>query len=117
MTDRHILVADDDADDRFLVKAEFEDNGILNPILFFGDGEGLLEYLAIKLSKTVPLLIFLDLKRPKLDGRDILRAVRTDNKWRPVPIIIFTTSTAPDDIRAAYDLGANCYIVKPVQLR
>lgn len=113
MTERHILMADDDADDRFLVKAAFEDNEILNPIMFFEDGERLLEYLAIQSNKTAPLLIFLDLNMPKLDGREVLQAVRTDNKWSTIPIIIFSTSNAPEDIRAAYELGANSYIVKP----
>ena len=106
-------MADDDADDRFLVKAAFDDNEILNPIMFFEDGERLLEYLTTHATNMPPLLIFLDLNMPKRDGREVLQAVRNNKNWNTIPVIIFSTSNAPEDIRAAYELGANCYIVKP----
>ncbi len=113
MSDRQILMADDDADDRFLLKAAFEDNEVPNPILFFEDGERLLDYLAKIQPENHPLLIFLDLNMPKRDGREVLLALRTNKDWNTIPIIIFSTSNAPDDIRSAYQLGANCYIIKP----
>ncbi len=113
MTNRHILMADDDADDRFLVQAAFEDNEIPNPIVFFEDGERLLEYVSCQSTETQPLLIFLDLNMPKIDGREVLQALRNNEEWHTIPVIIFSTSNAPEDIRAAYELGANCYIIKP----
>jgi len=112
MTDRQILMADDDADDRFLVQAAFEDNSILNPVVFFEDGEQLVTYLA-EGENNKPLLIFLDLNMPKKDGREVLKVLRSNAGWNSIPIIIFSTSNAPDDIISAYQLGANCYIIKP----
>lgn len=113
MNYRHILMADDDADDRFLVKAAFEDNEIPNPIVFFEDGERLLDYVSGQTEDLHPVLIFLDLNMPKRDGREVLQTLRNNRIWNTVPIIIFSTSNAPEDICAAYELGANCYIVKP----
>jgi len=106
-------MADDDADDRFLVQAAFEDNDLINRIVFFEDGEQLLEYYIAEENQDAPNLIFLDLNMPKRDGREVLRVIRKNTKWDDVPIIIFSTSNAPDDVVASYQLGANCYIVKP----
>jgi len=113
MNDRPILMADDDADDRFLVQAAFEDNKILNQILFFEDGEQLLNYFSLGDVKSIPNLILLDLNMPKRDGREVLKVLRSNVNWNDIPIIIFSTSNAPDDVVKAYQLGANCYIVKP----
>jgi CheY-like chemotaxis protein len=106
-------MADDDADDRFLVQAAFEDNGIPNQIIFLEDGEQLIDYLYLNTKEKSPLLILLDLNMPKRDGREVLKAVRNNIAWSAIPIIIFSTSNAPDDINTAYALGANSYIIKP----
>jgi len=106
-------MADDDADDRFLVQAAFDDNDLINRIVFFEDGEQLLEYYIADNSQEIPHLILLDLNMPKRDGREVLKVIRKNEKWDQVPIIIFSTSNAPDDIFTSYQLGANCYIVKP----
>lgn len=113
MSDKPILMADDDADDRFLVQAAFEDNNLSHSIVFFEDGEQLLNYLIPKEDNSKPNLILLDLNMPKRDGREVLKIIRTNEKWNDIPIIIFSTSNAPDDIVTAYQLGANCYIIKP----
>jgi CheY-like chemotaxis protein len=113
MSDKPILMADDDADDRFLVQAAFEDNNLSHSIVFFEDGEQLLNYLIPKEDNSTPNLILLDLNMPKRDGREVLKIIRTNEKWNDIPIIIFSTSNAPDDIVTAYQLGANCYIIKP----
>jgi CheY-like chemotaxis protein len=113
MNNRHILMADDDADDRFLVQAAFEDNAVANPIIFFEDGEQLLNYLSQSEDDATPLLILLDLNMPKRDGREVLKTLRSNATWNVIPIIIFSTSNAPDDVNTAYQLGANCYIIKP----
>jgi CheY-like chemotaxis protein len=106
-------MADDDADDRFLVNAAFEDNGFSNPIEFFEDGETLLRFMMTQTADRQPLLIIVDLNMPKRDGREVLQAVRNNPDWNIIPVIIFSTSNAPEDIRSAYLLGANCYIIKP----
>lgn len=113
MNNGPILMADDDADDRFLVQAAFEDNRIFDTLVFFEDGEQLLEYFNANEIQTLPDLILLDLNMPKRDGREVLKVIRQNEKWDKVPIIIFSTSNAPDDVNASYILGANCYIVKP----
>ena len=113
MTNRQILMADDDADDRFLVQAAFDDNNIPNPVVFFEDGEQLVNFLSEESQVPKPLLIFLDLNMPKKDGREVLKVLRSNSGWNAIPIIIFSTSNAPDDINSAYQLGANCYIIKP----
>lgn len=113
MTDRQILMADDDADDRFLVKSAFEDNNITNPVIFFEDGEQLIEHLSDKDKNDNPLLILLDLNMPKKDGREVLKMIRNEAAWYAIPVIIFSTSNSPDDVNFAYQNGANCYIIKP----
>ncbi|WP_221390661.1 response regulator [Dyadobacter sp. NIV53] len=113
MTDRQILMADDDADDRFLVKSAFEDNNISNPVIFFEDGEQLVNHLSEDEKKPNPLLILLDLNMPRRDGREVLRLIRSKAVWYTIPIIIFSTSNSPDDVNFAYQNGANCYIIKP----
>ena len=112
MSIRQILMADDDADDRFLVQAAFEDNEIPNQIIFLEDGEQLMDYLGSNVQGSSPLIL-LDLNMPRRDGREVLKAVRSNKSWNAIPIIIFSTSNAPDDINSAYELGANCYIIKP----
>ncbi|WP_215239583.1 response regulator [Dyadobacter helix] len=113
MNGRHIIMADDDADDRFLVKAALEDNRIKNPFVFFEDGENLLNYLFSIKDEPLPALLLLDLNMPKRDGRETLKLLRKDNRWKCIPIIIFSTSNAPEDIYSSYQLGADCYIIKP----
>lgn len=113
MPDKPILMADDDADDRFLVQAAFEDNNLTHAILFFEDGEQLVSYLTPEQEGSAPNLILLDLNMPKRDGREVLKIIRSNEKWDHVPVIIFSTSNAPDDIITAYQLGADCYIIKP----
>jgi two-component system response regulator len=113
MMSQTILMADDDADDRFLVQAAFEDNKIQYTILFFEDGEQLVDYLANSKNTKSTRFILLDLNMPKRDGKDVLRTLKSDKKLSHIPIIVFSTSKAPDDINSSYQLGANSYVVKP----
>lgn len=113
MLTQHILMADDDADDRFLVQAAFEDNKIDQKLLFFEDGEQLLDHLQDESIQGVTRFILLDLNMPKRDGRDVLRTLKADKQLSTIPIIVFSTSKAPDDINSSYKLGANSYVVKP----
>ena len=115
-----ILVADDDADDRFLVKDALQESRLANDLHFVEDGEELLDYLhrrgkyASPGTSPRPGLILLDLNMPRKDGREALREIKADPELRRIPVVVLTTSSAEADVYASYDLGANSLIVKPV---
>lgn len=115
-----VLVADDDEDDRRLIKKAWEKSGVTADLRLVEDGEELLEYLnhtgryTDPGSAPRPALILLDLNMPRKDGREALREIKADHGLRRVPIVILTTSQADEDISRSYDLGANSYITKPV---
>jgi len=116
---RCILVADDDADDRELIKVAFEENGAEVEISFVENGEELLLYLhrqgkyKEEALYPSPSLILLDLNMPKKDGREALRAIKEDMGLKLLPIVILTTSTANKDVAKCYELGVNSYMIKP----
>jgi CheY-like chemotaxis protein len=115
-----ILMADDDPDDRELTREAFVESKIANDLRFVEDGEELLDYLHRRgkyvdpASSPRPSLILLDLNMPKMDGREALREIKSDLQFRPIRVIIMTTSKAEEDILRAYDLSAASYITKPV---
>jgi CheY-like chemotaxis protein len=115
-----ILVADDDPDDRMLMKDALEESRLVNGVHFVEDGEELMDYLrhrgkfAVPGSAPRPGLILLDLNMPKKDGREVLGEIDADPLLRRIPIVVMTTSRAEEDIDYSYDLGANSYITKPV---
>lgn len=115
-----ILMADDDSDDRMLVKEAFEESRLNNEIHFAEDGEQLIDYLfrrgdfAHLKGEPLPGLILLDLNMPKKDGREALAEIKANPDLRRIPIVILTTSRAEEDILRTYDLGANSFITKPV---
>lgn len=115
-----ILMADDDADDRLLVKDALVEGKLHENIRFVSDGEELMDYLlhrgqyADAASAPMPGLILLDLNMPRKDGREALREIRAHADLRRIPVVVFTTSKADIDIEAIYDLGANSFVPKPV---
>ena len=114
-----ILMADDDADDRLMVKDAFADNNIINPIVFVEDGEQLIDYLFRSgkfqdSSHALPGMILLDLNMPKIDGREALNKIKSSHQHRHIPVIVFTTSKAQEDMVRMYKSGVNSFIVKPV---
>jgi two-component system, response regulator len=115
-----ILMADDDADDRMLVKDAFAESRLNNTLHFVEDGEELLDYLfrrgkfANLKGTPYPGLILLDLNMPKKDGREALAEIKAHPDLKRIPIVILTTSRAEEDILRTYDLGANSFITKPV---
>lgn len=117
-----ILMADDDADDRMMMKEALEENNFSHSLQFVEDGEELLDYLH-KRGKFVdekilkPSLILLDLNMPKIDGREALSHIKSHAKFRRIPVIVLTTSRAEEDIIRTYDLGVNSFICKPVHYR
>lgn len=110
-----IFIADDDADDRFLVKAAFDDSGIEDTLEFVENGVELLEELNLRLTQGNPLpqLILLDLNMPKKDGREALKELKIHPLLKKIPVVIFSTTNNPQEIARCYDLGANSYITKP----
>jgi len=115
-----LLMAEDDADDRLLVKDALEESRVLNVLHFVEDGEQLLDYLRRQgrysdpETSPRPGLILLDLNMPRMDGREALRAIKADPELRRIPVVVMTTSKAEEDIFRSYDLGASSYITKPV---
>ena len=113
-----ILLADDDPDDRLLVKEAFEENHLLNPLHTVEDGEQLMDYLyrrgRFAEYAVRPNLILLDLNMPRKSGIEALREIKSDAALRTIPVIVLTTSKAEEDILRTYDLGVNSFIVKPV---
>lgn len=117
---RLILMAEDDADDRLLVKDALTECGLAENLRFVEDGEDLMDYLLGRGQHSAPDaaprpgLILLDLNMPRKDGREVLREIRAHPDLRQIPVIAFTTSKAETDVSALYDLGANSFICKPV---
>jgi CheY-like chemotaxis protein len=115
-----VLVADDDEDDRSLIKKAWDKSRVASDLRFVEDGEELIEYLSFAgrysdpASAPRPALILLDLNMPRKDGREALREIKANSELRQIPIVILTTSQADEDISRSYDLGANSYITKPV---
>ena len=114
-----ILVADDDADDRLMIKDALEENRLANDLRFVEDGEELLDYLLCRKKYAGtgcprPGLILLDLNMPRKDGREALREVKADPSLRSIPVVVLTTSKQEEDILRTYDLGVNSFVTKPV---
>src|SRR5688572_22699197 len=115
-----ILMADDDPDDRQLTREAFEESKLGNDLRFVEDGEELLDYLYRRgkytdpESSPRPSIILLDLNMPRKDGREALKLIRSDPSFRPIRVIIMTTSKAEEDMLKSYDLSAASYITKPV---
>ena len=115
-----ILIADDDADDRMMMKEALEENNFSHDMRFVEDGEELLDYLHQRgkyLTEKVlrPNLIILDLNMPKIDGREALSQIKSNVNLKRIPVIVLTTSRAEEDIVRTYDLGVNSFICKPVR--
>jgi CheY-like chemotaxis protein len=116
-----VLMAEDDSDDRLLVKDAMAEGRWEGDLRFVEDGEELLDYLMHrgKYSQVAdaprPGLILLDLNMPRKDGREALREIKADAELRRIPVVVLTTSKAGTDISRMYDLGANSFIAKPVQ--
>jgi two-component system response regulator len=117
-----ILMADDDEDDRDLTRDALEDADYVDQMDFVADGQDLIDYLRQSgpygspenAERPRPSIILLDLNMPRMDGREALAALKSDEALRRIPVVVLTTSHDDQDVRHAYDLGANSYITKPV---
>lgn len=114
---RPILLVEDNEMDIDLTLQAFTEYAIANPIEVCRDGEEALTYIEQHASadeSRLPILVLLDLRLPKVDGLEVLRYARQQAVWRQLPIVVMTTSRENQDINTAYQLGANSYIIKPV---
>lgn len=114
-----ILIAEDDADDRFLLQTVFDERGYTEKLEFVENGVELLDFLNNVLDNksaysNFPAFILLDLNMPKKDGREALREIKSHPIFKKIPVIVFTTTKSEHEIRRCYELGANTYVVKPV---
>ncbi|MCX4095255.1 response regulator [Nocardia sp. alder85J] len=114
-----ILLVEDDPADELMTREAFQDNKIGNTLHVCTDGEKALEFLYRRGEYTDarrPDLILLDLNLPKYDGRDVLARIKADPDLASIPVVVLTTSAAEEDILRSYELHANAYVTKPVDL-
>ena len=115
-----ILLVEDEEDHARLIKQSLKKANVLNPITWVRNGVEAMEYI----TKTgqyehekppTPALVLLDIKMPLMNGFEVLKKIKTNDKYKTVPVVILTTTSLSEDIKKAMELGANDYIVKPVK--
>lgn len=116
---KKILFAEDDLNDVELTLRALEEYNIANDIEIVHDGQEALDYLYKKGKFTDrpngnPVVIFLDIKMPKVDGLEVLKHIKSDPELKTIPVVILTSSSEEQDILRSYNLGVNAYVVKPV---
>lgn len=117
---RTILLVEDNPDDVELTRRAFDESHIANTLDVVRDGVEALEYLfaegeyAGRDASDLPEVILLDLKLPRVDGLEVLRRIRADERTRLTPVVVLTSSNEEQDIIESYNLGANSYVRKPV---
>jgi two-component system, response regulator len=115
-----ILLVEDNPDDVDLTLRAFARANVANEVVVVSDGAEALEYLfatqryAHRRADDLPQVVLLDLKLPKVDGHEVLRAIRSHETTRRLPVVVLTSSNEERDILASYDLGANSFVRKPV---
>lgn len=114
-----ILMADDDDDDFMLTEKALKESKLLNKLIRVKDGEELLDYLLGRneyehQATERPGVILLDLNMPRKDGREALKEIKSNPDLNDIPVVVFTTSKAEEDIYKSYKLGVNSFITKPV---
>jgi CheY-like chemotaxis protein len=108
-----IVIVDDDSDDRGLIKDAFLENNADKDFVLLESADLFLEYLRTAADSELPSLILLDLNMPGKDGREALKEIKKDSKFRHIPVIVFSTSSLDKDRIISYELGANCFLTKP----
>lgn len=115
-----ILLVEDNPDHVLLIKEALTTNNIINEVRVVKDGEEALDYLyrrgqyADPQKSPRPTFIILDIKLPKIDGQEVLKAIKTDPELKHIPVIVLTTTTEDEEIVKSYKNGANSYITKPI---
>jgi two-component system, chemotaxis family, response regulator Rcp1 len=114
-----ILLVEDNAGDHRLTKEALHEGKVYNNLHWVQDGVEAIDFLKRRgkyASAPRPDIILLDLNLPKKDGREVLSEIKGDDDLRAIPVVILTTSQAEEDVLRSYDLHANCYVTKPVDL-
>jgi CheY-like chemotaxis protein len=116
---RSILLAEDNPNDVELTLAAFSEHNLANEVFVVSDGEEALHYLLRRgrfkdRANGNPAVVLLDLKMPKVDGLEVLRAIKQDENLKKIPVIMLTSSREEPDLLRSYQLGVNAYVVKPV---
>lgn len=120
MNEKDILLIEDNPDDVELTRIAFDEAGMAHRLMVVSDGAAALDYLfargryADRDPLQLPSIVLLDLNLPKIDGREVLQAIRDNVMTKTLPVVVLTTSAEPFDVEASYALGANSYIQKPV---
>jgi len=120
MSDRVILLVEDNANDEALTLRSLKKANILNKVVVVRDGAQALDYLfargefSARDLDEIPQVVLLDLNLPKIGGLDVLRAIRGDPRTKLLPVVVLTSSKQDRDLVDGYELGANSYVVKPV---
>jgi len=121
MSERYILLVEDNPDDEELTLLSLRKNNLAHDIVVVRDGVEAIDFLfgngqyAQRDVAHVPTVILLDLKLPKLDGLGVLKRLRADERTRTLPVVVLTSSSQDADVIASYNLGANSYVRKPVE--
>ena len=116
MTNKVILLVEDNPDDEALTLRALKHHNLANEIVVARDGAEALAWLYSEAEDPHPVtqVVLLDLKLPKVDGLEVLRQIRTHERTRRIPVVVLTSSMEEQDLVASYDLGANSYVRKPV---
>jgi CheY-like chemotaxis protein len=112
-----VLLVEDDPGDVLMTREAFADNKVRNRLSVVSDGVAALDFLrkaGEHADAPTPDLILLDLNLPRMDGREVLEAVKSDVALRQIPVVVLTTSEAEEDVVRSYSLHANAYVTKPV---
>jgi CheY-like chemotaxis protein len=119
---KRILLVEDNLKDIDLTLAALQEHNLANEVVVTRDGIEALDYLHRRGNfanrpDNLPGVIFLDIKMPKVDGLEVLRQLKSDPRFKNIPVVMLTSSKEEPDLAACYDLGANAYVVKPVDFQ
>ena len=114
--ENRILHVEDNAEDALLIKMAFHRTGVTIPMDLAVDGDSAIAMLEACSDGSVPNCVLLDIKLPGKSGLEVLAWIRAQPRFRRLPVVMLTSSVLPEDIDAAYDLGANSYLAKPPDL-
>lgn len=115
-----ILIVEDDPNDAELITRALKKHNLANKLILLKDGAEALDFLFGKgdfaqMDDGKPRVILLDLKLPKVNGIEVLRKIKSEERTKKIPVVILTSSREDRDLKDAYDLGVNSYVTKPIQ--
>jgi CheY-like chemotaxis protein len=119
---KRILLVEDNDRDVELTLAALEQNNLANEVIVVRDGAEALDFLHNRGAfanhgNGLPVVVFLDLKMPKVDGLEVLRQIKADPELKKIPVVMLTSSREEQDLLRSYELGVNAYVVKPVDFQ